>query len=241
MDDQFAVDIQRLEDIVSKIEEKGLNKKVIFFCYLRADQVNDKVLILLKRMNVKIIFIGFESGSDRILKYLKQENCSVETNQNAFNLCNKYKMLVYGSFIFGSPQEAMEDMEKTYNFIKRNRMALIEVQTLTPLPGTKIWDYAKKRGIVSDKMNWDSLLLRIKGDGENQPWLCENVSWGEFYQFYVAKIRPVTWHYQQVIKDFSILDLFRSDFFLAFLKNPKFYLSMFKHSLLDLFYGKTHS
>jgi len=238
MDDQFAFDVKRLEEISLGIERKGLNKKVAFFCYIRADQINDKILILLKKMNTKIVFIGFESGSNKILKYLKQESCSVEKNQKAFNLCQKYKIHVYGSFIFGSPQETMEDMEKTYQFIKKNKIALTEIQTLTPLPGTKVWDYAKSRGIVSNKMNWDNLLLRIKDDGWNQPWLCENVSWDQFYSFYIDKIRPITWHYQQIIKNFNILDLFRPAFFIHFLKKPKFYLSMFKHSLLNLFVWK---
>lgn len=233
MDDQFACDVERLEKIVLGIEKKGLNKKAVFYCYIRADQASDRVLSLLKRMNVRVVFIGFESGSDRILKYLKQETCSVEKNQRAFDICQRYGIYVYGSFIFGSPYETIEDMEQTYQFIKKNKMALVEVQALTPLPGTKVWEYAEKRGLVSRKMDWDTLFLRIRGDGKNRPWLCENVSWDEFYKFYKTKVLPLTWHYQQIVKDFNFSDLLRPIFLKSFLENPRFYLSMAKHTLRE--------
>jgi len=233
MDDQFAIDLKRLADIVVGIEKKKLNKKAIFFCYLRADQVSDEVLVLIKRMNVKIVFIGFESGSDKILQYLKQQSCSVTINQRAYDLCRKYGILVYGSFIFGSPRETLADMGMTLDFIRRNKMALTEVQTLTPLPGTRIWDYAKTKGLVSETMNWDNLLLRIKGDGKDQPWLCENVSYEDFFNFYKLKVEPVTWHYKQIIKDFNAFDFLKFKFWRLFIQQPKNCLSMLKHTSMD--------
>jgi len=233
-DDQFAADVKRLEDIVLGIEDKGFNKRAAFYCYLRADQVSDRVLVLMKRMNMVIVFIGFESGSDRILKYLKQQNCSVEINQRAYDLCKKHGIFVYGSFIFGSPPETMADMEKTYDFIGRNRMAVVTVQTLVTYPGTEIWDYALKRGLVSEEMDWDNLSLKVRGEDRDKPWLCENVSREEFYRFFKSKIDPIAWHYGQTVKNFSFLDLLRPDFFRFFVKQPKFYLSIFKHTILDL-------
>ncbi|OGZ32598.1 MAG: hypothetical protein A3H00_01275 [Candidatus Portnoybacteria bacterium RBG_13_40_8] len=235
-DDQFLCHKQRLRDIVSGVKSKGLEKKAAFYCYLRATQVDEEVICLLKEMNTRLVFIGFESGSDKILKYLKDKTCSVEINQRAYDLCSQHDIYVYGAFIFGSPLETMDDMEKTYQFMKKNPMALCEVSRLTPLPGTGIWDYAFKKGLVNPMMDFENLRVRVRDDNLNQLWLAENVTKEKFLEFFNKKVKPLAWRYSQAANDFKIIDLFNIEFIKIFIKNPKFYFSVFKRSLENIFY-----
>lgn len=234
VDDQFLVNINRLKEIVKLICEKKIHKKTAFYCYLRANQITEETAKLLKQMNVKLVFIGFESGSDRILKYLKDATCSVEKNQKAYDLCRKNKIDVYGAFIVGSPDETMDDIKKTYEFIRKNRMATAEVFMLTPLPGTKIWDYALEEGLVNINMDWNKLLIKMSNNRDEKEWLCKNVSKQEYLKFYKDKIQPLQWHYIQTANDFKISDLFHLSLWKMFFKKPKFYLSVFKQSLIFL-------
>jgi len=229
MDDHFLANINRFKKIAQEIIVRGLNKKTAFFCYTRADHITNEVCQLLKEMNVKLVFIGFESGSDRILKYLKNDNCSVSTNQKAYDLLRKHGIHVYGSFIFGSPDETMEEMKMTLDFIKRNHMPSVEMQVLTPLPGSGIWQYALGRGLVSNNMDWSRLILRNRG---KNVWLGEKVSYDEFLKFYHQELIPVFWHHAQIIHDFEFKDLFQLKLWRRFFKKPKLYLSKIKHTFI---------
>ena len=230
LEDQFLSNQKRFEKIAGEIIRKKLHKKAGFLICARAEQlIDENTCKLLKKMNVKVIGIGFESASDRILKYLKNDFCSTELNDRAAKMCHKYGLNIYGSFIFGSPDETMADMEKTYQFLKDNFISMVEIQTLTPLPGTKIWQYALDRGLVSANMDWSHLMLRINSD-DKQPWLCEHVTKDEFMNFFDAKVRPLSWHYNQIMVEFNPLDYCHLSAWKKIKKNPKKYLSAVKHT-----------
>jgi len=230
LDDQFLCNKTRLREIVRGIKSRGLEKKAEFFCLIRATQIDDEVASLLKEMNTNLVFIGFESNSDRILKYLKDNTCSEEANKRAYDLCRKYKMQVYGAFIFGSPAETMSDMEKTYQFMKDNPMASCEVSRLTPLPGSGIWDYALEKGIVDSSMKLDDLNVRVRKDNLERVWLCEQVSKEDFIKFFNEKLKPLSWRYLQTANNFRIMDLFNPMLIKLIFKNPRYYLSVLKRS-----------
>ncbi|MFQ5903448.1 MAG: hypothetical protein ACE5JO_07145, partial [Candidatus Binatia bacterium] len=103
---------------------------------------------------------GFETGSNKVLRYLKGGNVTVEDHKNAIWLCREYGIKVYGSLMFGSPTESIDDMKETQRFIDfaiENKCNKIWAFVLTPLPKTPIWEIAKQRGKVSDNMDWDLL------------------------------------------------------------------------------------
>lgn len=159
-DDLFVAKKKRLEEIVSLFEKTDLKNKVKFNCQPRANLINDELCELLKRMNCNIVLFGFESGSERILKYLKGNNVNVEQNKNAIKTCVKHGMKVQGSVIFGSPTETLEDMQQTLDFLDfayDNGADTLWSFVMTPFPGTKIWDIAKQRDVVSDDMDWNLL------------------------------------------------------------------------------------
>ena len=101
--------------------------------------------------------MGFESGCDKTLAYLKDSQTSVESHERAIRIIRENDIEVMGGFIIGAPEESREDIENTIEFIKRNRLVNASIYPLTPLPGTPLWDYARKRNLADDKMDWDPL------------------------------------------------------------------------------------
>lgn len=159
-DDLFTIHKKRLKKIAIGLREEGIVDEVKFNCQARADSIDDELCRILKSMNVELLIFGFESGSERILNYLKRGTVSVKDNQNAIRLCRKHGLRVQGSVIFGSPGETLHDMEMTLNFIdfaKQNGVERIWSFVMTPFPATEVWQIAKTRGKVSDDMNWDLL------------------------------------------------------------------------------------
>lgn len=154
-DDLFIVNKKRIADIAKLMAEEKINEKVKLYIYGRTNLINDEVLKSLKKMNVVTIEFGLESGSDKTLRYLKKGSVTVNDNRNALRLCKKYGFKTYGSFIIGSPEETEEDFKQTLNLVNDKNLDGAHVYQLTPYPGTEVWEYAKKAGLVSDDPNFD--------------------------------------------------------------------------------------
>jgi radical SAM superfamily enzyme YgiQ (UPF0313 family) len=157
-DDLFILNKARLQKFAEFMEKSGLNNKVSFFCSARTDLLDEIMCQLLKRIGVKVLNFGFESGSERVLGYLKAHSITVGSHKQAILLCKKYGLRVWGSLMLGSPTETIDDMKKTVEFIDfaiANGCQRLGAFVATPLPGTKFWEIAKGGGKVGDNMNWD--------------------------------------------------------------------------------------
>lgn len=158
-DDLFIADKDRFEKIANAMIEKGINKKITFHGFVRSNLVTDKICSLLKNMGFSSIRFGAETGSEKLLSYLKKGTVSINDHQRTVDLCEKYNLPVGGSFVFGTPGETLEDIELTKNFLRKNKgkFRIMGFYILTPIPGTELWQYAKEKGLVSDDMEWDKL------------------------------------------------------------------------------------
>ena len=176
-DDLFIAKIDRLKDIIDILREKNLLGKIEFLVNCRANLINQRLLNILKELNVVSIGMGIESGSSKILKYLKGGNVTVDMNKNAINLVTENGIRCAGSFVIGCPIETEETIEETYQFIKQSKLDTFGVYILTPFVGTPMWDYAEKKGLVSSDMDFSILdVTNINIVDPQSIILCENIS-----------------------------------------------------------------
>lgn len=183
-DDLFASDIARVKKIYDKLKKDGIIGKVKFTCSLRANLVNEKICKILKEIGIVTVNFGFESGSDKILNYLKGESVTVEQNKNAVLLCRKYGFDVNGSFMLGSPTETIEDMRKTLELIewmKHQGATELWCGVTKPYPATKLWNYALEHGLINKNFNWD---LTDPSYIHNPVFLDKSVSKKEFFRIF---------------------------------------------------------
>lgn len=183
-DDLFIADVNRLRKIVELIKREKFYKKIKFTVSVRANLISEEAARLLKEMGVDIVTMGLESGCARMLDFLKGQSANIEHNVNAINLLKKNNLQVSASFIIGSPDETREEILETLNFIKNSRLDLFEINVLMPLPGTPIWDYALKRGLVAENMNWGKLNIDYAENYKNYIILSEKVDREELKSLY---------------------------------------------------------
>ncbi len=157
-DDLFTVKFKRIERTVELLEKKGLTRRLSFTICTRADHINEPLLKLLKRMNCTHVSLGLESGCNNTLEYI-DKRCTVDTNRHALALLSAYGFSSESSFIVGFPYETEKDIQETYDFIKASPVDKIQVFLPVPYPGTKLWEYALQRGLVSENMKWEKLDL----------------------------------------------------------------------------------
>lgn len=168
-DDLFIANKKRLAEVVAEVERRNIHKRIQFCVFGRANLIDEETVKLMQRMNVKAVSFGLESGSERILEYLKKGSVTVEDNYRAIKLCKQHGMRTIGTFIIGSPDETEEDIQKTFDLIRSPDLDQGVICHLKPLPGTEIWDHAKQLGLVSDDIGWNFASL---GDWGFDPAIC---------------------------------------------------------------------
>ena len=144
-DDIFSMSKTRLRELISLLKEKKLLGKIKFACQSRVDTIDEEMCGILKELGVETISFGFESGSEKTLDYLKVGTVKVEQNRATARMVKKHGFNVYGSLIIGNPDEKLEDIKKTIEFVdflKEIKADGVDVFIACPFPGTKFWDYA---------------------------------------------------------------------------------------------------
>ena len=143
IDDNFLFFKQRCIEICNLIKKYNFH----FDTGGRADNINDDILDALKKAGCHTIFIGAESGSQRILNLLGKKT-SIQTNADAIKLCKKHKIICDAQFMIGLPTETSEELKETINFIKNNNPDIPNVKIYNPLPA-KLFDYCISQGLLT--------------------------------------------------------------------------------------------
>jgi len=181
-DDLFIVSKPRIKEIVSLLRKEKLLGKISFSCAVRSNLIDESMAKLLKKMNIKGVSMGLESGTPRILNYLKGDTVNIKDHMRAIRIFKKYGIEPSASFIIGSPSETREEILQTFKFIKDSKLRGFGVYVLTPLPGTPIWEYAKERGMVNEKMDWSTLNVEFLENHEEAIILSETLTREELYK-----------------------------------------------------------
>jgi len=126
------------------------NKTWSYWAAGRADTVRqwpDLFEALVKETNWNLISIGFESGSDRILRLLNKE-CTEEDNYFAIDMVNrigdeleaagKSPPIFWSNIMLGIPGEQPEDAFKTMRMLKRMKRVYPSIAYYAPYPGSAL-------------------------------------------------------------------------------------------------------
>jgi radical SAM superfamily enzyme YgiQ (UPF0313 family) len=128
-----------------------LHKKMIFRIDCRANEkmLTEEFLKLASTAGVWNIFLGVESGSQKMLDRM-QKHITVEEYRRAMRLIPQYGMKVQASFIIGLPGETWGTIAETQKFIYETKPWMIGAGYATPFPGTEFNRYVTERGHKRD-------------------------------------------------------------------------------------------
>lgn len=189
-DDLFIANVARLREFHDLVLKEGLPRKGFrFSCSSSATRITEEMATLLKEMNFVTVSMGLESGNQAVLQRLKGPAFKVETNQRAVEILHRHGIHVHATFIIGEPQETLEQMRETYDFVRRNPFSYVNFFALTPLPGTRVWNDAKARGLVSDTMDWSRLSEHFEFDWRKSIIVSEVASRRQLHRMYLKMRR----------------------------------------------------
>jgi radical SAM superfamily enzyme YgiQ (UPF0313 family) len=149
VDDVFGLQPGWVERFADLVDQRGV--RLPFRCLMRADQVNAGVARALAAAGCRMVWMGAESGSQRVLDAM-EKGLRVEQIRDAARALQQHGIDV-GLFLqFGYPGEQWDDVEATLRLVRDISPQDIGVSVSYPLPGTKF--YERVRADLGAKQNW---------------------------------------------------------------------------------------
>ncbi len=149
VDDVFGLKPGWVEEFAALVNER--HARIPFRCLMRADQVNPGVAKALASAGCRMLWMGAESGSQKVLDAM-EKGLRVDDIRNANRLLTAEGIDVGVFLQFGYPGETWTDIEATLQLAREIEPADIGVSVSYPLPGTQF--YERVRQELGAKQNW---------------------------------------------------------------------------------------
>ena len=199
-DETFFTSSRRATDIAGEILSRGLTFS--WAATMRADQgvrLDDAALALCKRSGLRRAMVGVESGSQRMMDWMKKDVTLDQVFRTAARL-REHGIGGLFPFIVGFPDEPEESVVETMNVLKELRAMspLFDavVYFYQPYPGSPIADLAWQRGYPQPA----SLEAWADFDyvGARGPWVTDEkwrlIQRFKFYQRHAFGVHPRAVH-----------------------------------------------
>ena len=149
VDDVFTVSHKWLAEFQRELERRAV--RVSFECITRADRLNEEVIAILKACGCFRVWIGAESGSQRIIDAMDRR---VEVGQVRDMIrAARRAGIQAGTFIMlGYPGETEADIRETVNHLKVSNPDLFTITVAYPIKGTGL--YEEMQSSASAALPW---------------------------------------------------------------------------------------
>jgi radical SAM superfamily enzyme YgiQ (UPF0313 family) len=153
-DDSFTVNRKRVLDLCRKLREENVN--VYWSCDTRADILDEEILSEMKSAGCTSIALGVESGSERILRFIKKGVTKAQISA-ATGLIRDAGIQFSVFFMIGFPTETKEEMMESVRFMKKLDPDNATFSIATPYMGTELYDFVVKNSILSQDVRLEYL------------------------------------------------------------------------------------
>ena len=168
-DDIFGLRARWVRELAVEVEK--LHAAVPFKMQSRVDLMTIDTVHALRRTGCAEVWLGVESGSQKILDAMDKGTRVEQIAKARENLRNEGIRACY--FLqFGYQGETWEDIQRTAKLVQDTRPDDIGVSVSYPLPGTKFFDRVKAQ--LGDKTNWS--------DSEDLSMMFQGAYNDEFYR-----------------------------------------------------------
>jgi len=188
-DDTFTANLPRARDVARKLKPLGL----VWSCNSRAN-LNYDTIKLMKDCGLRLLLVGYESGSDEILRRARK-GVTIDQMRAFTKACHDIGVIIHGTFILGLPIETRETIEATIRFAQELDVFSIQVSLAAPYPGTELYEMARQNGWFArqdktDIVHQDGLQhSALEYPGLSKEEIFEAVE--VFYRRYFLRPKPI--------------------------------------------------
>ena len=198
VDDDFLYDRNKLNNFITGIKENNIKKK--FLVYGRADFIsaNKDIIAELKTVGLQAVIVGIESVRAGDLKDYNK-GTTVDINENCIKILQELNIELYATLIipldFGK-----KDFKQLTDWLTGLNVRFVNLQPLTPLPGTEIFDSYEKSLLVKRQEYevWDMAHVVLKPE-----FMSIRAFYAEILKaYYKVVMRPK--HFLYLIKKYGL-------------------------------------
>lgn len=148
-DDVFTIHHRWFLQFADELKRRQL--RIPFECISRADRLNEKVIDALAEMGCYRLWIGSESGSQRILDAMQRRTEAEDVQAKSKML--QAKGIQVGMFIMlGYQGEEMADIGATVDHLKKSNPDIFLTTVAYPIKGTKYYEAVENQ--IASHLNW---------------------------------------------------------------------------------------
>ena len=155
VDDDFLLSEERIIEFLQGLKREKIKKR--YLVYGRSDFVaaHPDLMKRLKDAGLQAVIIGLESAKESdLIRYNKRT--SIDMNQRAIEILQNLDIEIYGTLIL--PMDfTIKDFNALKHWLKEMNLTFVNLQPLTPLKGTEIYEGYVKDFIEDPKAHekWD--------------------------------------------------------------------------------------
>jgi len=143
-DDTFTDDLPRAEAIARGLGRLG----VTWSCNAKAN-VPDATLRVLRDNGLRLLLVGYESGSQAVLNRVKK-GIRIDVAREFTRSAKALGIKIHGTFIMGLPGETRETIQETIRFAREIDPDSLQVSLAAPYPGTALYQEALQQGWLEE-------------------------------------------------------------------------------------------
>ena len=111
-------------------------------------KIDDEFLRLARKSGCMEWFVGFESVNQEALNGIKKTHNKVENFKKMIKRVHDYGMTIQGGIIFGFDEDTVDTFDSTLEKINELEIDVLEINILTPYPGTPLFEKMQKAGRI---------------------------------------------------------------------------------------------
>ena len=157
VDDVFTINPKVTTDLCKAIIDSEM--KFTWFCNARADQIDPEMARLMKLAGCHQVYLGFESGDQRILDAISKK-ATVEKLKQGAQILKEAGISRSIGFVFGLPGENDESIDLSIQLAQELKPDRLQFTRFTPLVGSPLEHY-KTKGNGFHSKNKDQVGLWI--------------------------------------------------------------------------------
>lgn len=162
VDDDFLYDKEKLRAFIDGLKSKNIKKR--FLVYGRADFIseNKDILIELKRYGLQAVIVGIESVRAKDLESYNKRT-TIEINEKCISILKELDIELYATLII--PLDfTIYDFRELTSWLKSLNVKFVNLQPLTPLPGTEIFEKYLPNLLIQREQyeSWDMAHVVLK-------------------------------------------------------------------------------
>ena len=164
--DTYAPDQLRVVDDITGINRKWIlewrdavlaqEAAIPFECLTRVNLASDEMLGALKEMDCKKVYLGAESGSQKVLDAMKK-GAKVGQIYEAAERCKAFGIDMYYFMMVGYPSEEWDDLKESVRLLTTTLPEEFSTTIAYPLPGTPFYEQMRDRLMFESdwQLDWD--------------------------------------------------------------------------------------